>query len=77
MSLLYQVTNAVGIITLNRPEAMNAIDPETLAELRDCWIRISQDPTLRCVILTASGTRAFCTGSDLKKQCLQKKGLRN
>ncbi|MGH8811996.1 MAG: enoyl-CoA hydratase/isomerase family protein [Advenella sp.] len=75
MSLLYQVTNAIGIITLNRPEAMNAIAPETLAELRDCWIKISRDPTLRCVILTASGTRAFCTGSDLKKTMPPKEGI--
>lgn len=75
MSLLYQVKNAVAIITLNRPEAMNAIDPETLVQLRDCWKKISQDPALRCVILTASGTRAFCTGSDLKKTMPPKEGI--
>lgn len=75
MSLLYQVRNAVGIITLNRPEAMNAIDPETLAQLRDCWEKIGQDPALRCIILTATGTRAFCTGSDLKKTMPPKEGI--
>ncbi len=75
MSLLYQVKNSVGIITLNRPEAMNAIDPETLRELRECWLDISQDANLRCVILTAAGSRAFCTGSDLKKTMPPPEGI--
>ncbi|UIP18413.1 enoyl-CoA hydratase/isomerase family protein [Achromobacter deleyi] len=46
---------------------MNAIDPETRAELRGAWARIAADDSIRAVILTGSGDKAFCTGSDLKK----------
>ncbi|MDM0002571.1 enoyl-CoA hydratase-related protein [Variovorax sp. J22P240] len=67
MSLLYEKRGGVAIVTLNRPEAMNSIDPETRAELRDAWRRAAQDSEVRCIVLTGSGEKAFCTGSDLKK----------
>lgn len=67
MALGFAVDEAVATITLNRPEAMNSIDPETRAELRDAWVRITTDPGIRVAILTGTGERAFCTGSDLKK----------
>ncbi len=75
MSVLYQVEDHVAVVMLNRPEAMNAIDPETAAELRDIWARIAADGDVRCVILTAAGERAFCTGSDLKKTMPPKEGV--
>lgn len=67
MPLLHEVRDHVAIITLNRPEAMNAIDPETRAELRQAWQRAAHDDEVRCVVLTGAGDKAFCTGSDLKK----------
>lgn len=67
MPLLYEVQDGVATVTLNRPEAMNSIDPETRAELRETWTRIAADDAVRCVVLTGSGDKAFCTGSDLKK----------
>ncbi|HEX2548123.1 MAG TPA: enoyl-CoA hydratase-related protein [Ramlibacter sp.] len=67
MPLNYEVREGVAIITLNRPEAMNSIDPETRAELREAWQRVAQDDAVRCVVLTGAGEKAFCTGSDLKK----------
>lgn len=67
MSLLYEVREGVAIITLNRPEAMNSIDPETRIELRAAWQRAADDDAVRCVVLTGAGEKAFCTGSDLKK----------
>lgn len=67
MSLLYAVQDGVAIVTLNRPDALNAIDPETRVELRAAWQRIAEDDAVRCVVLTGSGEKAFCTGSDLKK----------
>jgi len=57
----------VAIVTLNRPEALNAIDPETRVEIRDIFSRLGADNHIRVVILTGTGERAFCTGSDLKK----------
>lgn len=67
MPLLYEVREGVSIITLNRPEAMNSIDPETRADLRAAWRRVAEDDAVRCVVLTGAGEKAFCTGSDLKK----------
>lgn len=67
MPLLYEVREGVAIITLNRPEAMNSIDPETRGELHEAWQRVAQDDAVRCVVLTGAGEKAFCTGSDLKK----------
>ncbi|OZI16339.1 enoyl-CoA hydratase/isomerase family protein [Bordetella genomosp. 7] len=67
MPLLFEVQDYIATITLNRPEAMNSIDPETRAELHDAWQRIKHDDDIRVAILTGAGEKAFCTGSDLKK----------
>jgi E-phenylitaconyl-CoA hydratase len=67
MPVLYELQDGVAVVTLNRPEAMNSIDPETRAELRAIWQRIAADDAVRCVVLTGAGDKAFCTGSDLKK----------
>lgn len=67
VSLLCEVDGHVATITLNRPEAMNSIDPETRAELAETCARIDSDPNIRVAILTGAGDRAFCTGADLKK----------
>lgn len=67
MALLIDVANHVATITLNRPEALNSIDPQTRAELRGAWRRIKEDGDIRVAVLTGAGEKAFCTGSDLKK----------
>jgi (E)-benzylidenesuccinyl-CoA hydratase len=67
MALQFSIRDQVATVTLNRPEAMNALDPETEVELLDCWQRIRADDQIRVVILTGTGERAFCTGADLKK----------
>ena len=71
----YAVEDRVALITLNRPEAMNALDPESRAELDACWRRVAGDDQVRCVILTGAGDRAFCTGADLKKTMPQKESF--
>jgi E-phenylitaconyl-CoA hydratase len=67
MAVLYDVSDRIATITLSRPEAMNALDPETLAELNEAFQRANADSEVRVVILTGAGEKAFCTGSDLKK----------
>ncbi len=67
MGLLFDAQDGVAVITLNRPESHNALDPETQAELQDAWRRFREDRTLRVAILTGAGDRAFCAGADLKK----------
>jgi 2-(1,2-epoxy-1,2-dihydrophenyl)acetyl-CoA isomerase len=62
--LLYDLTDSVATVTLNRPDAMNALDTELKTALRDTLSRVAEDPAVRAVVLTGSG-RAFCVGQDL------------
>jgi enoyl-CoA hydratase len=55
----------VLIVTMNRPEARNALSPEMLAIMRDAWDRVDSDDSIRVCILTGAGG-AFCAGADLK-----------
>src|ERR1044072_8442559 len=64
--VLYDVTDGVATIRLNRPEAMNSLDIATKVLLREIVQQAAADPDARCVVLTGSG-RAFCTGQDLKE----------
>ncbi|HKU37993.1 MAG TPA: enoyl-CoA hydratase-related protein [Polyangiales bacterium] len=59
--------DGIAIITLNRPEARNALGKEIRAGLFDAWQRFERDPALRVAILTGAGDKAFCAGSDLKE----------
>ena len=66
MSVEYTLVDHVATITLNRPQALNAVDMETEAELQALWKKIENDPEVRVVVLTGAGDRAFCAGADLK-----------
>jgi enoyl-CoA hydratase len=55
----------VLIVTLNRPEARNALSPDMMIRLYDAWRRLDHDTDLRCAILTGAGG-TFCAGADLK-----------
>ena len=66
-SVLFQIEDRVATVTLNRPEAMNALDPETIAALHDAWAEIRDNPDIWVAIVTGAGGRAFCAGADLKK----------
>ena len=56
----------VALVTLDRPDKANALDPAMLRELAGAWRAIAADPTLRCAVLTGAGERAFCAGMDMK-----------
>ena len=57
-----------GIATavLNRPAAMNSIDPEMRGQIYALWDRVRRDDDISVLIITGAGDKAFCTGSDLK-----------
>ncbi|MEN6439476.1 MAG: enoyl-CoA hydratase/isomerase family protein [Syntrophobacter sp.] len=63
--VLYEKRNRIGYITLNRPEALNALDDETNSELWTVWDDFARDESLDVAILTGAG-KAFCSGADLK-----------
>jgi len=56
----------VAVVTLDRPECANALDPVMLSELAAAWRRIAADGEIRCALLTGAGERAFCAGMDLR-----------
>jgi enoyl-CoA hydratase len=64
MSVRVDRDGAVAIVTLDRPEAMNALNVETLVALRDELRRLADD--VRVVVLTGAGDRAFAAGADIK-----------
>ncbi|MFJ3232840.1 enoyl-CoA hydratase/isomerase family protein [Streptomyces sp. NPDC086787] len=66
-TVLYEVTDGLATITLNRPEAMNALNIETKAAFRDAARQAAEDASVRAILLTAAGDRAFCVGQDLKE----------
>ncbi|HMT45059.1 MAG TPA: enoyl-CoA hydratase [Chakrabartia sp.] len=59
--------DGIAIVTLNRPEAMNALSKALRAELADVMISVDADDTIRAVVLTGAGERAFTAGLDLKE----------
>jgi enoyl-CoA hydratase/carnithine racemase len=65
-TVLYEVRDRIARVTINRPEARNAIDPETHAALWATWERFRDDPHADVAILTGAGDEAFCAGADLK-----------
>lgn len=65
--VLVDVADGVARVTLNRPEARNALDDALLRELESTLRRLEEDPSARVVVLRGAGDRAFCAGADLKK----------
>ncbi|MFJ5676674.1 enoyl-CoA hydratase/isomerase family protein [Streptomyces sp. NPDC093097] len=65
-TVLYDVTDGLATVTLNRPDAMNALNTEAKVALRDVLREAAADTAVRAVLLTATG-RAFCVGQDLKE----------
>jgi enoyl-CoA hydratase/carnithine racemase len=64
--VLFEARDRVALITLNRPEALNAVNPPLGAALNEAMTRFRDDPDLWVAILTGAGERAFCAGADLK-----------
>ncbi len=57
----------IGVLTLNRPEALNALNKQLLGELKELLTEIGKKRELRCLILTGSGEKAFVAGADIKE----------
>ena len=62
----YEEHDHVRLITIDRPERMNAIGPVTSRELVDAWSRFRDDGEAHVAVLTGAGGEAFCAGADLK-----------
>jgi enoyl-CoA hydratase len=56
----------VALVTIDRPERANALDPPTLCALAAAWRRVADDPEVRVAVLTGAGERHFCAGMDMR-----------
>jgi enoyl-CoA hydratase/carnithine racemase len=63
--VLYEVSEGVATVTINRPDKRNSLDPDTLSGLMEAFGRAKVDDGVRVIVLTGAGDRAFCAGADL------------
>jgi enoyl-CoA hydratase len=64
-NILFEKDGAVGILKVNRPKSLNALNPATLREIASCLEEVRQDQSIRCLIVTGEGDRAFVAGADI------------
>jgi len=64
-NLLYDVKDQIARITFNRPNVLNALNPKTIGEFSDCLDEASGDNSVRVLILTGAGEKAFVAGADI------------
>src|SRR5919107_4820893 len=66
-TILVEKRGAVTLVTLNRPEALNALNSKVLDELIEIFAAYDADDSQRCLVLTGSGEKAFAAGADIKE----------
>lgn len=66
-TIRWEVADGVGTLTLNRPDALNAINAQLAREVQDALRSAERDRSVRCVVLTGAG-RGFCAGADLRER---------
>ena len=66
MAVDYKKEGRIAIFTINRPQALNAMNVEAIQELHEAMVDFRDDPELWVGIITGAGERAFCAGADIK-----------
>ena len=66
--VLVEKVDGVGILTLNRPDQLNAMNHQLSTELHDGVVRLTADDEVGCIVITGAGTRAFSAGGDIHEQ---------
>jgi len=66
-NLLVEIENKIALVTLNRPQALNALNKDLLNEISDFLDEAEKNPEIRVVILTGSGEKSFVAGADIKE----------
>ncbi|HSN14840.1 MAG TPA: enoyl-CoA hydratase-related protein [Anaeromyxobacteraceae bacterium] len=64
-NLLYEVRDGVGLVTMNRPKALNALNGATIADLDACLASVERDAAVRALVVTGAGDKAFVAGADI------------
>lgn len=64
-NIICTVENNIAIVTINRPNVLNALNPDTIGELKQCVEAIEKDKTIKVVIITGAGEKSFVAGADI------------
>lgn len=75
--LLRAIDRGVLILTLNRPDRFNALNDELKKNLIESFKDAAKDDQVRCVVIRGAGTKAFCSGQDLKEHASSRRSLRD
>src|SRR5579859_4103341 len=75
--LLFDIDGAIAILTLNRPDRGNSLNPDLLLALEAAWERVENDAAIRVAIITGAGSRHFCTGAEVQALEVGVGGLQN
>ncbi len=68
MNVLHELTqDGIMVLTLNRPEKLNALDTASKEQLAKLWQMAAHNPDIRVIVLRGAGEKAFCAGSDIKE----------
>jgi enoyl-CoA hydratase len=70
-NLLLEREDAVVILTVNRPKVLNALNSQTIDELRRAVLEVRHDPAVRCLVVTGAGDKAFVAGADINELATQ------
>ena len=63
--ILVERNEPIGIVTLNRPKELNALNFSLVSELADALEELDRDQTIRCIVITGVGEKAFAAGADI------------
>jgi len=66
-NILFEIKNNIGFITINRPDKLNALNDETLDDLKKCFSGIKEDYAVNVVIISGTGEKAFVAGADISE----------
>ena len=66
MAINFEINDHIALVTINRPERMNAMDAEAYCQLSDAWVEIRDNRDIRVAIVTGAGEKSFSAGADLK-----------
>ena len=70
-NLLLERDGAIAILTINRPKVLNALNSQTIDELRRAILELKQDDTARAVVITGAGEKSFVAGADINELAVQ------
>ena len=70
-TLLLERADGIAVVTVNRPKVLNALNAQTLDELRRTVLALRSDESVRCIILTGAGEKAFVAGADINELAVQ------